>query len=203
MEKRRRNSHWINCRMHRRIRSEPMRGLLTSWLQEVLRFITRIQSCRIGYAIFYLWNSSSAKELISFLIDKFSLKSRSFTFRSFAWAHALLSEAWKGSIPSRYRHGIGTEKALRRRFHSSPLGLFGAFLSYLFRCLVVLEQEWIALSSYWNLQGSLLCLSLFLAIGIPLSISRSRRLALAPSYRLVYELASCTSPASEGNWPMI
>lgn len=30
------------------------------------------------------------------------------TFRSFAWAPALLSEACKGSIPSRYRHGIGT-----------------------------------------------------------------------------------------------
>ncbi|KAK8499105.1 hypothetical protein V6N13_034895 [Hibiscus sabdariffa] len=37
-------------------------------------------------------------------------------------------------------------KALRRRFHSSPLGLFGAFLSYLFRCLVVLEQEGISVA---------------------------------------------------------
>lgn len=41
--------------------------------------VREYRSCRIGYAIFSLWNSSSAKELISFLIELFSLKSRSFS----------------------------------------------------------------------------------------------------------------------------
>lgn len=43
------------------------------------------------------------------------------TFRSFAWAPALLSEACKGSIPSRYRHGIGTEKSTSKKVSQQSL----------------------------------------------------------------------------------